>query len=64
MITAETLAWLDPLGKEIVNDPNQPIYVAHKKNQAKLELKSLTKQNSGTYKCVSRNKVKFDIGLT
>lgn len=55
----EKLAWLDPNGREINNDPNNDVYTVYitKKNTIKLELKNPSKQNSGTYKCVSKNEV-------
>lgn len=52
----ETLAWIDPSGREIVNDPANRVYVSSKRNTIKLELKSPNKGDSGPYKCVARNK--------
>lgn len=59
----EKLYWINPQGQEIVNDPNNGIYTVHivKKNTIKLELKNPTKQDSGVYKCVSRNEQNQEI---
>lgn len=54
--TQELLSWVDNNGKEIVNDPANRIYTTQKKNMVKLELKNPQKEDTGTYKCVSRNK--------
>lgn len=53
----EKLSWINPKGQEIVNDPNNGIYTIYivKKNTIKLELKNPTKQDSGVYKCISRD---------
>ncbi|OTF75901.1 hypothetical protein BLA29_011579, partial [Euroglyphus maynei] len=53
----EKLYWINPRGQEISNDPNNGIYTIHivKKNTIKLEIKNPAKQDSGVYKCVSRN---------
>lgn len=51
----ERLQWTGPNGQEIVSDQAARIYTVDKRNTLKLELKNPMKEDSGNYKCVSKN---------